>query len=340
MDPEQQQHALLLQEQVSKALHARMAESDRSEWSASHKIGVSDIGHCREYLRRIIMAEPFSDEQDDYSAAFMGTAIGALAEEAMERAFPGDRTQLSVTVNLQIGDYLLQIPGHPDWVHGDTLVDFKTKDGLGVVKRAGPTEQQWFQVALYAKALIDKGELPVDCWLSLVFIDRSGREKEPVAFSRRFDQALVEEAMRWLEDVIYAIQHGEEASRDKPRDWCFSACPYATACRGTDTDVEGVIDDPLVIEAKRVYLETAEILKAAEKDKKSALSVLKGRHGVIDGYVLRWVDIPATEIKPGYRAGYSRISLKPVDRAAAKRKKTTTEEAPHGGAATEEGKDE
>lgn len=335
MDPEQQQHALELQEQISKALHARMAESDRSEWSASHKIGVSDIGHCREYLRRIIIAEPFSDEQDDYSAAFMGTAIGALAEEAMERAFPGDRTQMSVTVNLQIGDYLLQIPGHPDWLHGNTLVDFKTKDGLGVVKRTGPTEQQWFQVALYAKALIDSGDLPADCWLSLVFIDRSGREREPQVFSRRFEQSLVDEAMRWLEDVIYAIQHGEEASRDKPRDWCFSACPYATACRGTDTDVQGVIEDAEVEEAVKVYLETSEILRAAGKDKKSALSVLKGRHGVVAGYVLRWIGIPATEIKPGYRAGYDRISLKPVDRAAAKKKKT-----PHGGEHGEEAKDE
>lgn len=329
MDPEQQQHALLLQEQVSKALHSRMAESDRSEWSASHKIGVSDIGHCREYLRRIIIGEEFSDEQDDYSAAFMGTAIGALAEEAMERAFPNDRSQLTVTVELQIGDYLLTIPGHPDLVHGDTLVDFKTKDGLGVVKRTGPTDQQWFQTALYAKALIDTHDLPDDCWLSLVFIDRSGREKEPVAFSRRYDPALVAEAMRWLEDVIYALQHGEEASRDKPRDWCFSACPYATACRGTDTDVQGVIDDPVVIEAKRMYIESSEIIAAAEKDKKSAASVLKDRSGVVDGYVLRWVDIPATEIKPGYRSGYRRIYLKPVDRAEAKARKRTNS-APRG----------
>lgn len=309
--PEQRERAVSMQQQVSAALHSIMADSDRSNWTQEFKFGVSDIGHCREYLRRVISREPFSDEQDDYSAAFMGTAVGALAEDAMV-ALNGGTKQNVVTVRLQIGDYVLEIPGHPDWHDTENLVDFKTKDGLGVVRRTGPDQQQRWQTTLYAKALIDAGELDPDAWLHLVFIDRSGREKDPVVFSWKFLQSDVDEAMEWLSDVIYALQHGEEASRDKPRDWCFAACPYATACRGADTDVEGLVLDPEVIEAKRIYLESNDIIKAAEKDKKSAMSVLAGRSGVVDGYVLRWTDIPESFIEGYTRRGYSRIGLKPV----------------------------
>lgn len=310
--PEQQQRALEMADKVDDALTSIMRDSARSEWSQKFRIGVSDIGHCREYLRRLISQEEFSDEQDDYSAAFMGTAVGALAEDAMV-ARHGGTSQNTVTVKLLIGDYELSIPGHPDWHDDNNLVDYKTKDGLAVVRREGPTQQQKWQVTLYAKALIDSGEMEPDPWLHIVFIDRSGREKKPVVFSWQFDEADVDAAMEWLSDVIYALQHGEEASRDKPRDWCFAACPYATNCRGTDTDATGLIEDTEVITAKRVYVESSEIIKAAEKDKKSALSVLSGRSGVVDGYVLRWVDIPEVEIKASVRRGYSRINLKPIN---------------------------
>lgn len=306
-----------MQRQVSAALHSAMVDSERSGWTQDFKFGVSDIGHCREYLRRLISREEFSDEQDDYSAAFMGTAVGALAEDAMV-ALNGGTKQNTVTVKLKIGEYVLEIPGHPDWHDTENLVDFKTKDGLAVVRRTGPDQQQRWQTTLYAKALIDAGELEPDAWLHLVFVDRSGREKEPVVFSWQFLQSDVDEAMEWLGDVIYALQHGEEASRDKPRDWCFSACPYATACRGTDTDVEGLIEDPVVIEAKRIYIESSDIIKAAEKDKKSAMSVLDGRSGVVDGYVLRWTDIPESFIEGYTRRGYKRIGLKPITNAKRK----------------------
>lgn len=315
--PEQLERAASMQQQVSGALYSIMADSDRSNWTQEFKFGVSDIGHCREYLRRLISREEFSDEQDDYSAAFMGTAVGALAEDAMV-ALNGGTKQNVVTVKLQIGDYVLEIPGHPDWHDTENLVDFKTKDGLGVVRRTGPDQQQRWQTTLYAKALIESGELEPDAWLHLVFIDRSGREKVPVVFSWQFLQSDVDEAMEWLADVIYALQHGEEASKDKPRDWCFSACPYATACRGTDTDVEGLILDPEVVEAKRIYLESNDIIKAAEKDKRSAMSVLDGRAGVVDGYVLRWTDVPESFIEGYTRRGYRRIGLKPI--TSAKRK--------------------
>lgn len=325
MTPEQAEHSLRIVDEVSRALTSSMADSDRSEWTKGHRIGASDIGHCREYLRRVISQQPFTDEQDNYAAAFMGTAVGALAEEAMTNFYPGDRSQLDVEVKLTIGSYVLVIPGHPDLLHGDTLIDFKTVDGLGVIRRTGPSEKQKYQITLYAKALIDRGDLPADAWLSLVYIDRSGRERDPVVFSWRYDPVILGDAMEWLADVIYALEHEEEASRDMPRDWCWECCPFVSACRGTDTDVQGIIDEPLVIDAVEIYLESNEQIRKLEKDKKSALSVLKGRSGVVGDHVLRWIHIDGSEYTVK-RDGYDRIHLKPVDRAEAKARKRTKRE--------------
>jgi hypothetical protein len=308
---EQLERANEMSERVGQALTAIMRDSARSDWSKNFRIGVSDIGHCREYLRRLIKQEPFSDEQDDYSAAFMGTAVGALAEEAMVEAYAG-QSQMTVEVKLQIGDYQLTIPGHPDYSDGENLLDFKTKDGLAVIRRTGPEDQQRWQLTLYAAALIETGELPPEPWLHLVYIDRSGREQKPVTFSWQYSEDDLRAAMQWLDDVIYALANDEEASKDKPRDWCFACCPYAGSCRGGDTDAQGLIADPEVIDAKRIYIESSEGMKALEKDKKSAMSVLQGRAGVVDGYVLRWIEIPEGDIAASTRSAYKRISLKPL----------------------------
>src|SRR6187431_791621 len=122
------------------AIDSSMRDSPRSTYAAENKIGVSDIGGCREYVRRTIIDEPFTDEQENYAAAFIGTAIGAFAEQAMKGVY-GDKvdTQVAVNVVLNIRGYVLNLPGHPDLVTADTCVDFKTVDKLGVTRRTGPT---------------------------------------------------------------------------------------------------------------------------------------------------------------------------------------------------------
>jgi hypothetical protein len=331
MSQEEADKAEAIRASVRSALDASMRDSERSEYAKKNMIGVSDIGGCREFVRRTIIDEPYSDEQEDYHAAFVGTAVGDLAEKALVKKYPGSvlsgdmRVQVDVTVTLTVREFVIHIPGHADVVVNDGVWDFKTKDGLGVVARTGPEEKHWFQVHLYAKALIDDGQLLPDCWVTLIYIDRSGSQPDPVVFSRRFDQSVLDAAMAWMDDVIYAVQMDEEASRDMPRSWCEACCPRYTACRQPDTDVTGLITNEVYRNAVEVYRDALEREKQAKKDKDSAKSTLANVAGVVPTdsgpYTLRWVNVDATQV-PGYeRAGYSKIDLRPVHKAKTPRRK-------------------
>lgn len=316
---------LQVAETVRDVINKSMSLSDRSMYARENKIGVSDIGTCREYVRRTIIGEPWSDEQDNFAAAFTGTAVGALAEHAAAKWLPGAEVQVPVVVHLTVRGFELHLPGHADVMISreglvkdeeedhDELWDFKTKDGLGVVRRTGPTLQQLFQVTMYAKALIDEGRLRREgLILSLVFIDRSGAEAQPFVFSFAYTEDILDQCIEWIDDVIYAVENDEQASKDMPRNWCESSCPRVTACRGGDTDVSGLIDDPIVKEAVKVYLESGATIKAATKDKESAKSALVGVAGSTGEHIVRWVDVPETEIAATTRRGYSRIGITPI----------------------------
>ena len=186
---------------VRGAINDSMKYSARSAFAADKKIGVSDIGHCREYTRRMIVGEDFTDEQDDYLAAFVGTAVGDKVEDVII-ARAGGAKQMEVTVQLEIGEgYILNLVGHPDLVFPlkpiqgtllpegseaitNVLYEGKTKDGLGVVKRSGAQTNHKYQATLYARALIDMGVLDENATLVLAYIDRSGsdpdRRSDPV----------------------------------------------------------------------------------------------------------------------------------------------------------------
>ena len=297
------------------AITSAMRDSDRSRYSKDKMIGVSDIGTCREYARRMILNEPWSDEQDDYMAAFIGTAVGDHLEKAALANGSVSSAQGTVVVDLDVRGYRVSIPGHSDIVGDNFVADFKSKSGLGVVRREGPSRQQVFQITLYAKALIDGGVLNDDCTVALIFIDRSGDDPDPVVFAWQYDTTIVDEIIQWLDDVIYAVENGEEASKDQPRDWCFKACPYATSCRGFDTDVTGLVEDPTVLDAIEVYREANATIRAAEKDKKSAMSVLAGVAGSTGKDIVRWITIPGGHVEYD-RAEYQRIDIRPIKKGS------------------------
>lgn len=307
---------------VRAAIDTSMRHSERSSFSNEKKIGVSDIGHCREYARRMIVGEEFTDEQDSYAAAFIGTAVGDYAEDAVNAILvkPGIK-QMEVTVQLELGEgYVLKLIGHPDMVFPKTdteaefsnqVWDFKTKDGLAVVRRSGFERRQRFQVTLYAKALIDLGLLDEDATLALVGIDRSGRDPEPYVEEWTYDPAILEEAMEWFRDVLYAVAHGEEAAKDKPRDWCLSFCPYATGCRLGDTDVEGFITDDLVLKAIEAYNAGHAMEKEGKLLKAAAKSDLENVSGHTPTHTLRWIHINESTVPASTRAAYERLDLRP-----------------------------
>jgi PD-(D/E)XK nuclease superfamily len=303
---------------LRQAIDASMSESDRSKWAESGHLGVSDIGTCHEYVRRMILGIPWVDEQDNFAAAFVGTAVGEHVERAFKALLGGDvEIQRKVTVHLRVRGYDLDLPGTADIILTDKgLLDVKTKDGLGVVRRTGLTQQQVFQLVLYTAALIQEGVLELTDTGPMVgcaFVDRSGREPDPFVFGFQYTEALFGDAIAWLDDVIYAIEQDEVARKDPPRQWCFATCPYASDCRGGDTDVEGLLVDPEVVEAARIYRESNDLIKAAEKDKKSALSVLDGLSGSTGEFTVRWIDIPGGPVS-FQRNGYKRIDIRPVKR--------------------------
>ena len=304
-----------MQSLVGSAIRAATRETDRSAQSAASVLGVSDIGVCREQARRMILGEqPTQDVYRYDGASFVGTAVGDHAEAAVLTwdSDGGWVKQASVTVKIAAHGFMLNLPGHPDLYRRGDLVEFKSKDGLGVWAKSGPDLQQRFQTTLYAKALVDDGLMDADAMLHLVYVDRSGRDPDPVVHSRPYSPFEVLEIEEWLDDVLYAVIHDEEASRDKPREWCFAACEFAPACRGTDTDVQGLLEDPLVLDAVRVYTEAQAVITAATKDKKSAESVLRDISGSTGEYTIRWIEVGPTVVPEQTRAGYRRLDLRPI----------------------------
>ncbi len=308
---------------VAEVIDRAMSDSERSLWAKDHRIGVSDIGHCREYVRRMLVQEPFSDEQNKWSlAALVGTSIGDHIEDAMVHFDPdaGWIKQDAVTVPLVWKDVQINLPGHPDLYNRDTVLDFKSRDGLGVVRRGGSAQNEKYQLSLYAKALILEGKVdPDDLTLGLVFIDRAGSERVPHVEAWTYDPDIVAEAEEWLGDVLYAVAHGEEASRDRERSWCYACCPFASACRGEDTDAEGLIEDPEIVKAVQAYVAAAELEKQAKADKDAARAALVGISGSTGTHVVRPVEIGPSSYQVD-RAGYTRTDIRPVR----KRKGTTT----------------
>lgn len=308
------EHETLVAAQIEGLITNAMTNSERSRWAAEHHIGVSDIGHCREYVRRVLtQEEPSQEANGAIMAAFVGTALGDLTERELVKMYPDAIVQRKVNVSLEVGEYQLNLPGHPDVIRPGEVMDFKSKNGLAVVER---TLQQEFQLVLYGKAAIDAGLVEREgLKLTLAYLDRSGAfGPRPVVHSWLYDEAQVEEAQQWLADVFYAIENDEEASRDKPRSWCEMWCKFAPACRGGDSDVTGLIEDEEITLAAKVYGEAVRAESKARRDKASAKAVLQGVSGHTSDYSIRWTSVPPSETPcedpVHYRRGYEKIEVK------------------------------
>jgi hypothetical protein len=298
--------AVTLANQVEYAIIQFGNTSQRSLQSKQHVLGVSDIGGCREFVRRMILNEPFSDEVNEYAlASFVGHAVGEYAERAVMAVLEGGQRQLTVSIALENG---VVLHGHPDLVLPDMCIDFKTVDGLAVVKKGSKSQHHW-QVILYTAALIKDGTLPENALCALVYLDRSGKEVRPHVEVWRYDPTLLEPIVEWVDDVLYAVGHDEEASKDKPREFCWAACPYVTDCRGGDTDVTGLITDEEQLLAVKAYKDASGRFKAAKRDRDTASDALRGVNGSTGEDVVRWVNVPEQTIEAFNRREYQRLSI-------------------------------
>lgn len=230
--------------------------------------------------------------------------------------------------------------------HIQGIWDLKSKDKLDIVKKYGPSRQQVFQVTGYAKAMTetlllidretgepttdpDKGDPVVDAdgvptgetvldgskpiWISDVYFDRSGAQDEAYSFGWFYDPAVLNEIDDWIHDTKYAVINNTEALKEKPREWCWSYCEWATLCRGNDTDAEGLIEDPEILTAINVYRDAADRETAAKKEKEVAkLHIPLDVKGSTGTHNARWVYRNPTEVKAGTRAGYWMLDVRPI----------------------------
>lgn len=305
-----------ISDEIRATVTSAMTGSERSQQSQDKRLGISDLGTCRNKARLMIENVPFSDEQNNYQAAFNGTAIGDLIESHLPYETQGE---VRVTIPMRDG-YSLTLTGHPDIIRRDdtgkvvAVHDLKSKSGLSTIRKYGISKGNKFQVTAYGKALIDAGEAdPDNLELALIYVDRSGDDPQPHVVAWQWDQEDWNEIVAWLDDVVEALVTGQEAQKDMPRDaFCSNWCEFFTTCRAGDTDVTGLITQPEYVNAVEAYLEGGRLEKQGRQLKKEASSFLQNATGNVrtsEGVKsMRWVHVNASEsyVK---RPSYDRLSI-------------------------------
>lgn len=297
---------------VYEAIQRSSNYSVRSMQSRDFRVGISDLGWCSERTRRMLGQETPDDR--DMLPAFIGTAIGDHTEAAIADMWPNAIRKAEVTVVLhgERADY--NIGGHPDVLIDNKVIDVKTSRGLGTARRTGPSQQQQFQRHCYALGAWNAGLLtgPLeDVQVANVWIDRAGDERECHVHMEKYNPDVVQAAGWWLDDVIYAYLHSEEARKEPPREMCEKVCGFYATCRAMDTDVQGLLTDDGVLAAVDMYREASDLERAARLLKDQAKSHLGGITGSTGEYAVRWVHVNEAEVNY-VRGGYDRLDVRKV----------------------------
>lgn len=319
----------------------------RSKQQQDMFIGISTLGHCKNYAALMMKQTPFSDERDK-TAAFFGTVAGDAIEAQLKIDHPHWMIQVPLELPLDQITAPIQgemgVPGTCDvlvpWEGSATVDEFnasqaedyagkpvyiqgvwdgKSKAELETIRKFGPNRQQIYQLHSYAKGAIKAGLLNPDHPIVIgdVFFDRSGRDVIPHGVFHLYTEDVVTFINQWVDDVLYAVLRGEEAEKEMPRDWCANWCEYYTICRGLDTDVSGLIEDPEVIEAATLYRQYTKEETEAKKKKKALQPKLEGINGSTGTLLVRNTLIDGSEIS-FYRKPYTKIEVRDVPKSKPK----------------------
>ena len=123
---------------------------------------------------------------------------------------------------------------------------------------------------------------------------------------------LTDEIDQWVGDVIYAVKHSEDASRDIPAAVCERICSHFTACRGALEINEGgePITDTTLVSAVDMYVEARSMEKTAKQMKEEAATMLAGVNGSTGSWQVRWVDVQPSRVEAFDKQGYSRLDIR------------------------------
>lgn len=302
------------------AINASQDNSPRSMQSAQGKLGPSDIGFCRQKAALMTKGVPATDVTNMWPA-FVGTSLHDHIEAALKQMFPtwlmGSIDKVRVTATLPSG---AEISGHPDIVipSANTILDIKTVDGFEWVKREGTSQQHKYQRHLYALGALQAGLLDSSKPVTVgnLYFDRSGKEKTPLCLKEEMDPNLTSQVDQWIQDVIYAVANGEDASRDVVAPVCEKICSHFTACRGGLEIHDGatLIEDQETISAVQMYVEGRDLENEGKRLKDQAKDRLAGINGSTGMFDVRWVEIQPTTVESFEKPGFWRLDVRKTRR--------------------------
>jgi hypothetical protein len=298
------------------ALNSKESATPRSQQSREGILGPSDIGFCRQKAALVVRQVAPSDSVPKWSAA-VGTAMHTYIEAALKDSHPewlvGSQDHVETTATLPSGAV---ISGHPDVVvqASNAVLDIKTVDGFEWTRRNGPSLSHIYQRHLYALGLIQAemfdSNRPVI--VGNIYFDRSGKEQTPLVFTEEFDPALTGEIDQWVQDVIYAVKHNEDAARDVAAPVCERICEFFTICRGSLEvhDGQEIIRDETLLSAVDMYLAGRELESQGKQMKKEAGERLSNVTGMTATHQVRWVHVGPTSIAQTERAAHDRLDIR------------------------------
>jgi len=287
-----------LAESVLAALIAHENDKPRNQ---QVRLGPSEIGGCREYVRNVMIGTPMQDNGEVWpTAAVVGTLIGDHMEKVLAERM-GALTEVSVTTTLPNG---VKVSGHADIVLVDknAVVDCKSKDRFATIRSEGPSLDNLVQVSTYTLGLVQAGVLKVGATAHLMYVDRSGQEQTLEEVVLEWDTILsfVEKCVERLDDVLEAQEHIDKGEvewardlRDKTPPFCYSErvlCPFRDRCwAGSEWKPNEKIEDPEIIETVQKFVIARADQDAATQRRSELRERLIDVSGLTpDGYSVAW----------------------------------------------------
>lgn len=287
----------MLAELVLEAMVEHEQEKPRSQ---QLRLGPSELGGCREYIRNVIAGTPQQTSDEWPAAAVMGTLWGDYVEGVVGDKL-GAVTQVPVTTTLPNG---LIVSGTADmvFVEKNMLADGKTKDGLAGVRRDGASLENKVQVSIYVLGLVQMGVLSEGATAVLLYCDRSGEEQELFEVVVTWDEIeyYIQVVCDRLDDVLTAQEHIDDgevewarALRDKTPPFCYSErvmCPFRDLCwKGSEWVPDEVITDEEVLRVIAEFVQARSDVADAMGRKDHYRAGLIGVSGrTPDGYSVTW----------------------------------------------------
>lgn len=286
---------------LSDELLAALVQHENSRpRSKQLRLGPSELGGCREYIRNVMVGAPVQGNDEWPTAAVVGTLLGDHLEDVAHE-YLGAFTQQPVTTTLPNG---LVVSGTADMVFPDRnlLADLKSKVGLSDVRKDGPSLENCVQVSIYTLGLVQAGILQEGASASLLYVDRSGVEQSIYEVTLGWEriQYFIDVLMGRLDDVLTAQEHidkGEveyaRALRDKTPPFCYSPrvmCPFRDLCwEGSEWNPDELIEDPEVESTVDAFVVAREELAAVTARKANLREALRGVQGKTrSGYSVNW----------------------------------------------------